>query len=42
MSYDAVHRELVRQILPRYLAGQLATDTVFNGAGVHQLAGVAT
>ena len=42
VSYDAVHRELVRQILPRYLAGQLATDTVFNGAGVHQLAGVAT
>jgi uncharacterized protein len=37
VSYDAIHRELVQQLLPRYLTGELREESLFNGATVRRL-----
>lgn len=37
VSYDAVHRDLVRLLLPGYLGGAMREDPLFNGATVHRL-----
>lgn len=39
VSYDAIHRELVRHLLPAYLDGAMCEAPLFNGALVRRFAG---